>query len=197
MVTKATIAVHTDRKTGRSALFVSTTRGEVIAEWTPNGWRISALVDGRPSPDGIETLLELEASPRWAEWIAANTQATSEAMDSLAAEHLRASAIPRLILYGGPATGGTRWVRDSSAKVGIVVARAEELLHAAESEDLASHVRRKAALELSVRPRPNGQYFAPYAVTEEQAIVGLRVRRDLFLRRRDLLRRRRVEARAT
>lgn len=46
MVTKATIAGHTDRKTGRSALFVSTTRGEVIAERTPNGWRISALVDG-------------------------------------------------------------------------------------------------------------------------------------------------------
>lgn len=114
-----TTAIYTERRTGRSVLFVTTTRGEVAAEWTRDGWRTSALTVGRPSPEGTETLLELEASARWAAWVADNAQATSEARRFLAAEPLRAAPIPRLVLYGGPATGGTRWVRDGAATVGV------------------------------------------------------------------------------
>ena len=167
------ITIHTDRRTGRSALFVRTSHGEVAAEWTLAGWRISALTTGRPSCEGVETLLEMEATPRWAAWLARNVEATAEATAVLAAARprtpadrrtglLRMEPLARLALQGGPATGGARWIA-TGGTVGVCVAMRVELLSALGEGDASRRL--PAAHEILARPREHGAESRGYAVT--------------------------------
>lgn len=138
------INVSFDRRTGRGFGEVMTSRGVALVQHDAHG-----LTVGLAEPGFVSEVFEGRAT--YEAWAAACAVAVAEARTIVEASPLRRGRIPALYLFGGPATGGMRWVTRGTS-VPVCFATRRELLNALGREEIPLGTRVSVALEILERP---------------------------------------------